>query len=62
MWLNKQPVLSVLLRTGRTGNGKVIATDEVLKAMSVGEWKPELSGWVKSWISSEENRPWPPLP
>lgn len=62
MWVNGQPASSILLRTGVTGKGKTIPTDEVLAAMNVTGWKPEPSSWVKSWISSEENRPWPPTP
>jgi len=62
MWVSGQPSSSVLLRTGITGKGKTIPTDEVLEAMNVKSWKPEPSSWVKSWISSEEHRPWPPSP
>jgi len=60
MWVKGLPTSSVLLRTGITSKGKVIATDELLAAMNITDWKPEPSGWVKSWISIEENRPWPP--
>jgi len=62
MWVNGQPSSSILLRTGITGKGKTISTDEVLEAMNVTDWKPEPSDWVKSWIASEEHRPWPPSP
>lgn len=60
MWVKGEPTSSVLLRTGITGNGKVIPTDEVLKALSIDNWNPEPAGWVRDWIYSEENRPWPP--
>ncbi len=60
MWVKGLPTSSVLLRTGITSKGKVIPTDELLTAMNITDWKPEPSAWVKSWISIEKNRPWPP--
>lgn len=60
MWVKGQPTSSVLLRTGITSKGKVIPADDVLKALNIEDWKPELSGWIKDWIHSEENRAWPP--
>lgn len=60
MWVKKRPVSSVILRTGVTGNGKPILMDELLKEINLSNWKIELPNWVKSWIASEENRPWPP--
>jgi acyl-CoA thioesterase FadM len=60
MWVKGQAASSVLLRVGVTGKGKAIQSDKVLEAMGIPNWKPEPSGWVKSWISSEEHRPWPP--
>jgi len=60
MWVRGLPTSSVLLRTGITSKGKVIPTDELLEAMNIIDWRPEPSAWIKSWISSEEDRPWPP--
>lgn len=60
LWVKGQAASSVLLRTGVTSNGKVIASSEVLEALGATHMKLEPSDWVQSWISSEENRPWPP--
>ena len=60
MWVKGEPTSSVLLRTGITGKGNVIPVDEVLEALSIDNWKPDPDGWVKDWIISEEERPWPP--
>ena len=60
MWVKGQPSSSILLRTGVTSKGKVLSTDEVLKALSIEGWKPEPVGWVKDWIRTEQDRDWPP--
>lgn len=60
MWVKGQPASSILLRTGVTSKGKTIDGNEVIKAMNAQDWKPEVSDWVRSWIDSEETRPWPP--
>ena len=60
MWVKGQPASSILLRTGVTGSGKVIPTDDVLQALSIQGWKPEPAGWVKDWIINEQSRDWPP--
>jgi acyl-CoA thioesterase FadM len=60
MWVGGKPASSVLLRTGVTSKGKVIATDQVRVALGLKDWQPEPSPWVKAWIASESLRPWPP--
>lgn len=60
MWVGGQPASSILLRTGVTAKGKAIASDDVMQAMNA-DWKPEISTWVRSWIDSDNNRPWPPV-
>ena len=62
MWVKRQPCSSVLLRTAVTGKGKIMPTENVLNAMNIAQWQPEQSSWLKSWIESEEARPWPPSP
>jgi acyl-CoA thioesterase FadM len=60
MWVGGKPASSVLLRTGVTSKGKVIASDKVRVALGLQDWQPEPSPWVKAWIESESLRPWPP--
>ncbi len=60
MWVGGKPASSVLLRTGVTSKGRVIANDPVRVALGLQDWQPEPSPWVKAWIESESLRPWPP--
>lgn len=61
MWVKGEAKSSILLRTAVTGKkGRAINTQELLDAMGVSGWNPELPAWVKSWICSEDGRPWPP--
>jgi acyl-CoA thioesterase FadM len=60
MWVGGKPASSVLLRTGVTSKGRVIASDQVRTAMGLQDWQPEPSPWVQAWIDSKLLRPWPP--
>jgi len=60
MWVKGQAASSVLLRTAVTGKGRIVLTEKVLSAMNLSNWQPQHSNWLKSWVSSEEIRPWPP--
>lgn len=60
MWVKGIPASSILLRTGITSQGKVIPARDVLEALDMTHWQPELHGWVKDWVHSEESRVWPP--
>lgn len=60
MWVKGQPASSVLLRTGVTESGKVIDSKEVLAALDVAESAVEPTEWVREWIATEDDRPWPP--
>lgn len=62
MWLGDMPASSVLLRTAITAKGKALHTDELKRAFGLETIKLEPQGWVKAWIDSEDERPWPPLP
>jgi len=62
MWIKDQPASSVLLRTAVTGKGKVVPTEKVLAAMKISNLQIQQSDWLKSWVASEEMRPWPPSP
>ncbi len=60
MWVGGEPASSVLLRTGITSKGRVVATDKVFEALGLKDWQPNPSPWVAAWIESESLRPWPP--
>ena len=60
MWVKGQPASSVLLRTGVTEGGKVIDSARVRQSMNLPEGSYEPTGWVKEWIETEDDRPWPP--
>lgn len=61
MWVNDQACSSVLLRTGVTQGGKVVEVAKVLEALGQGDLKLPPTGYVKEWIESDEDRPWPPM-
>lgn len=61
MWVKGEPASSILLRTAITEKGKVVANERVREALGKPDWQPAPEGWVKSWIESEEHRPWPPV-
>lgn len=60
MWVKGRPTSSVLLRTAVTSKGRVVSSHDVLNALGIVDWNPELPAWVASWIAGEEERPWPP--
>ena len=62
MWVKGEPTSSVLVRTAVTAKGKIVLTENVQTAMNISDWNPQQSDWLKSWIGSEEIRPWPPTP
>jgi acyl-CoA thioesterase FadM len=62
MWVNGEATSSVLLRTGVTSKQGIVSTEKILDTMDIKEWTREPSEWLKSWVASEEFRPWPPAP
>ena len=60
MWVKGKPASSILLRTGITSRGKIVPTEDVAAAFEMKPWNHDTSGWLESWIASEEKRPWPP--
>ncbi len=60
MWVKGQAASSVLLRTAVTAKGKIVPTAKVMSEMNISNWPSAQSSWLKSWIASEELRPWPP--
>lgn len=60
MWVQGEPCSSVLLRTGITSKGKVINPQITQAAMGLDELQFAPSQWLEKWITSENDRPWPP--
>ena len=60
MWVKGQPCSSILLRTGVTSKGKVIAPEIAKKAMGIEHLELIDSPFLESWKASEAIRPWPP--
>ena len=60
MWVGDKPCSSILLRTAVTRKGKAVPIDDLLETLGVEAPFVSLPDWVKAWIQSEENRPWPP--
>lgn len=60
MWVKDKPCSSALIRTGITKKGRALDTQEVLEAMGKSDWKLPPTGYVKEWIESDNDRPWPP--
>ena len=60
MWVKGKPCSSALLRTGITEKGRVIATKRILEALGKSDWTKPPQGYVKEWIESDNDRPWPP--
>ena len=47
---------SVLLRGGIRGKNGLVPAREILDAMGMSEWRPELPEWVQRWIEADELR------
>ena len=62
MWVKGEAASSILLRTGVTEKGKVIDPERVKEAMGTADLTFPESKWLQEWITSEEDRPWPPQP
>ena len=60
MWVKGVPCSSILLRTGITEKGKVIAPEIAKQAMGIETLNLIDSAFLASWKNSESLRPWPP--
>lgn len=60
MRVKGKPASSVLFRTGITRKGRAVPVEAVLKEINMPNLKSQLPDWVRSWIISERDRPWPP--
>lgn len=60
IWVNDRPCSAVLLRTGVTEAGKALHSDQVKEVMKLEDFDLKPSDWVEEWITTEDDRPWPP--
>lgn len=60
MWYKGEATSSALYRSALTDKNGIVSPDKVLRAMGEEGWNPEMPRWVKSWISAEADRAWPP--
>jgi len=61
MWRGETCCNHALLRTGVTRKGRLVATDEVARAMGHPAPSPELPDWALAWAEADGHRPWPPM-
>jgi len=61
MWVRGKPASSVIIRSAVTEKGRLVSPERVRKALNAEDLAPVPSEWLKSWIESEKQRPWPPV-
>lgn len=49
---------SALVRAGITSQQGLVPIKEVLDALGISDWNPDMPKWVKAWSEAEELRPW----
>ncbi|MGZ9809067.1 acyl-CoA thioesterase [Pseudoroseicyclus sp. H15] len=52
---------AALIRMAVTGKGGIVPPAQAVAAMGEDPALPELSDWVKTWVTAEAARPWPPM-
>ncbi len=62
MWVRGKPTSAALLRTCVTSPKGTVPTSEVLAAMGIESFTPELPEWAKDWERMDKSRPWPTNP
>lgn len=60
MWDGKEALNSVLYRVAVVGKNGIVPPREVMAAMGVPDWNPDMPDWVNKWTESENQRAWPP--
>lgn len=60
MYRGGEATSSVLIRSAVIDAAGIVATDRVMSAMDLPDWRPKLPAWVRGWIDAEAIRPWPP--
>lgn len=62
MWVRGKPTSAALLRTCVTSPSGTVPTRDVLDAMGIETFSPQLPQWAKDWEVMDKTRPWPPQP
>ena len=60
-WRGDDCTCHMLLRSAFISKGGIVPPAEVLAALGQAQDSPDLPAWIKSWIESDAERPWPPL-
>ncbi len=60
MWKRGDALSSVVYRVAVVGKSGIVPTAEVVAAMGMPGWNPEMPPWVQDWIKAENARAWPP--
>lgn len=62
MWKGSGECASHMVsRVALTQGGKLIAPNNIPKAMGRDQTSPPMPGWVAQWVKTEVKRPWPPM-
>ena len=51
----------VLIRSAATSKKGIVPPPDVAREMGIDGPSPDLPDWVKAWIASDAQRPWPPM-
>ena len=60
MWKKGEALNSAVYRVAVVGKSGIVPTGEVVEAMGLEGWNPEMPDWIKHWIKAEAERAWPP--
>ncbi|MCF6272739.1 MAG: acyl-CoA thioesterase [Rhodobacteraceae bacterium] len=60
MWKGDDALSSVVYRVAVVGKNGIVPTQDVVSAMGVAGWNPDMPLWVMDWIKAENGRIWPP--
>lgn len=61
MWMKDGTCASHgIFRTALVGDGRMVPTESVLRAMGREDTSPRLPDWVRNAFAADDTRPWPP--
>ena len=61
MWRSGVPTSNVLIRAAISSDQGIVPPVKAISAIAENLVKPEIPDWIKTWIESEVERPWPPI-